>query len=92
MGDFTPHQKRIIDRYYDHRDEIALSRLEEIVTELYLAGTEKKVEQLWKRVEKAMAALKVPPKESRRILDERQPELLAKSVRAWITQARSAKR
>ena len=90
MGDFTAHQKKIINRYYDHRDEIALSRLEEIVTELYLAATEKKVDSLWKRVEKAMAALKVPPKEAQRILEQRQPEALAKSVREWITEARKS--
>lgn len=90
MADFTAHQKKIINRYYDHRDEIALSRLEEIVTELYLATTEKKVDSLWKRVEKAMTALKVSPKDAKRILDQRQPEALAKSVRSWITEARKS--
>lgn len=88
MGDFTAHQKKIINRYYDHRDEIALTNLQEIVTELYLATTEKKVEQLWKRVEKAMASLKVPPKEAAKILFEKKPESLAKCVREWIGEAK----
>jgi len=88
MPDFTAHQKKIINRYYDHRDEIALARLQEIVTELYLATTEKKSDQLWKRVEKAMTALKVSPKDAARILAERTPEGLAKSVRGWLAEAR----
>lgn len=74
----------------NHRGEIALSRIEETVIELYLAATEKKVDSLWKRVEKAMTALKVSPKEAQRILDQRQPEALAKSVRSWITEARKS--
>jgi len=89
MGDFTAHQRKLINRYYDHRDEIALARLQEIVTELYLATTEKKVDQLWKQVEKAMAALKVSPKDAARILTERKPESLAESVKDWLGKTRT---
>lgn len=61
MADFSPNQKRIIERYYDNRDDIMLTRLEEVVTELYLAETEAKIDRLWKRVEKAVQTLKVAP-------------------------------
>lgn len=88
MPDYTPHQKKIIERYYDHRDGIMLERLGEIVTELTLAETEKKREQLWKRAEQAMKALKVADSIRTHILTQRKPEILAKNLREWITGAK----
>lgn len=88
MPDFTPHQRKIIDRYYDHRDAIMLEKLSELVTELYLAETDKKREQLWKRVASAMANLKVKETVASRILAERKPDLLAKHLKDWIAAAK----
>lgn len=92
MPDFTPHQRKIIERYYDHRDEIMLGRLQEIVTELYLAETETKSAQLWKRAQKAMQALKVPANVAQHLLEQRKVEPLARSVREWLQQARKGPR
>ena len=88
MPDYTRHQKKIIERYYDRRDEIMLAKLQEIVTELYLAETDAKRDQLWKRAEKAMKALKVPDRLSQHILSQAKPETLAKNVRQWLEDAR----
>ena len=41
MTDFTPHQQKIIKRYYDNREQIDETRLAELVTSLYLASTDK---------------------------------------------------
>lgn len=49
MADHSKHQQKIIKRYYENRDTIALQRLQELVTELYLA-TGKKRQQHWKSV------------------------------------------
>ena len=88
MPDFTRHQKKIIDRYYDQRDTIMLTKLSELVTELYLAETDKKRDQLWGRVEKAMTNLKVKPATAARILDQRKPEVLASYVKEWLATAK----
>lgn len=88
LTDYTRHQKKIIERYYDHRDEIMLARLQEIVTELYLASMEKKQAQLWSRAEKAMAQLKVPPKIAEHILAQRKPEILAQNLKTWLSDAK----
>jgi len=88
MGDFTPHQKKIINRYYDHRDEIMLTRLQELVTDLYLAESDAKRQRLWTRVASAMKALKVPPALADHILAQGKPELLAKNLRAWLDAAK----
>ena len=92
MTDYTRHQKKIIERYYDRRDEIMLAKLQEIVTELYLAESDAKRDQLWKRAEKAMKALKAPESVARHILTQAKPEVLAKNVRQWLQDARKPPR
>ena len=84
MPDYTPHQKKIISRYYEHKAQILLSRLQEIVTELYLADNEAKKKQLWSRAAKAMHGLKIPPAIQAHILSQRRPELLAKNLVQWL--------
>lgn len=84
MGDFTPHQKKIISRYYDNRDHIMLTRLQEIVTELFLADTESKQSRLWKRAEAAMKSLKVPASQISHLLAQKKPEVLAHHLRQWL--------
>ncbi len=91
MPDHTPYQKKVIERYYDQRDEIMLSKLGEIVTELYLAETDARLNQLWARAEKAVKTLKVPPSIAEHILTRRDPEVLARNLRDWLKQARDRK-
>jgi len=84
MTDYTRHQKKIIERYYDRRDEIMLAKLQEIVTELYLAESDAKRDQLWKRADKAMKGLRIPGTIAQHILVQAKPEVLAKNVRQWL--------
>lgn len=87
MSDHSRHQVRIIGRYYDNLDKIKLVKLQELVTELYLAESDRKKDQLWKRAAKAMAVLKIPKSIADHILGQRDPELLARHVKQWITKA-----
>lgn len=84
MADYTPYQKKIINRYYDHKDQILLVRLQEIVTDLFLADTEAKQKSLWNRAAKAMQGLKVPPEVQGRILTQKKVDLLAKHLADWL--------
>lgn len=88
MTDYTPHQRKIIDRYYSQRDGIMLGKLSDLVAELYLASTDKKRQQLWKRAETAMKNLKVPEPSIRHILERQSPEVLAEHVREWLGMVR----
>ena len=88
MPDYTRYQKKLIARYYDHRDQILLTRLQEIVTELFLAESEAKTKRLWSRVNKAMEALKVPPALRDHIVTKADPEILARNVRDWLAAAK----
>ncbi len=87
MPDYTPYQKKIINRYYDHRDTILLTRLQEIVTELFLAATPAAEKRLWKRVETTMRTLKVPEPEIAHILGRGDARVLADHLRDWLAQA-----
>lgn len=79
MSDYTPHQKKIIKRFYDHADDIGYQRLSELVSEIYLAEG-KKLDNLWKQVEKALAKVKVDQKMVEHLLTKRDPKLLADIV------------
>jgi hypothetical protein len=86
MAEFSKYQKDVIRRYYDHRDQIMLDRLAEIVSELYLADTDAKRLRLWKRAETAMKALHIPPTLINHILEQRKPEILAENLKNWLGQ------
>src|SRR5205085_4374952 len=89
MAELSQHQKKIVNRYYERKDEIMLTRLQELVTDLYLAETDKKRESLWKRADQAMTNLKVPAAIHAHILTMKNPEVLARNVEDWLKQARS---
>lgn len=75
MADYTPYQKKIIDRYYRNYDAIAFQKLSELTTELYLAEGKQK-DRLWKRVEEALRKLEFPESRIVHLLDKRDPQLL----------------
>jgi len=87
MADHTRHQKKIIERYYDRRDEIMLSKLAECITELALATTDRERDRIWKRVATAMTNLKVPASTADHILEKRDPAVLARHLTKWLMQA-----
>lgn len=87
MPEYSNYQKKLIDRYYDQRDVIMLNKLQELVTDLFLADTAKKSDQLWARAEKAMRNLKVKEQVMANILEKRDPQVLAANVRDWLNSA-----
>jgi hypothetical protein len=80
MPDFTPYQQKIIKRYYDNLDTLALQRLAEVVGELYLA-TGKKLERTWQAAAAAMEKLGEPKSRIDQLLKERKPALVADLVK-----------
>lgn len=88
MPDYTHYQKELISRYYDHRDGILLTRLQEIVTDLFLADSDGKRERLWSRANKAMEMLRVPRELRDHIVRKKDAEVLARNVRDWLSAAK----
>jgi len=58
--DYSSYQQSVISDYYKNLDSIMLEKLSELVSELFLAETEKKQARLWERAHKAMTNLKIP--------------------------------
>ncbi len=79
-GDFTPHQQKIIKRYYDNQDAISLQRLGELVTDLYLAEGKKR-ERVWKTIVSALEKLKVAPARIQHLVQKDDAALLAALVK-----------
>ncbi len=84
----TDYQNKIISRYYENLDTITLTKLQEWVTELYLAETEAQKNRLWQRVEKAMAKINVSPSIARHILQKKDVRLLAEHLNDWLKKAK----
>jgi hypothetical protein len=86
--DYTPHQQRIISQYYDRLDTIMLTKLQETISELYLAETEARRNRLWKSVDQAMTKLGVPAVLAEHIMAKKDVEVLAQNVQDWLKHSR----
>ena len=82
--EYSSYQKKVISNYYQHLDTILLTRLQELVTELYLADSAKKRQKLWERVAAALEKLKIPKKIANHILDKQDAEILAQNLQEWL--------
>lgn len=79
--EYSSHQRKIINRYYEHQDTIVAGRLGEIVGDLALAqGDPKKLDRLWKRAEQALAKTSLAPAAVRTVLESRDTEALGRLV------------
>ena len=82
--EYSKHQLGIISNYYDNLDTIMLTKLQELVSELYLADTPKKRDRLWQRVRQAMDKLKIPPTLAEHIIASKDVSVLANNLQDWL--------
>ena len=80
LNDYTPHQQKIIKRYYSNQDTIQRQRLAEMVSELFLSEGKKR-QRLWKSAAEAMRKLGLPQSRVDHLLKEDNPALLAQVVK-----------
>lgn len=76
---FTPHQKSIVNRYYQHLDTMTLQKLSEAVSDLYLAESPAKTQRLWETVRRLLARATDDPRVAN-ILGKRDVGQLAQLV------------
>ena len=88
---YTPHQQNIISRYYDNLDTIMLTKLQEMVSDLYLADTQTKQDRLWQRIHKAMTKLGAPPAIVEHIMAKHDVEILAKNLQDWLKNTKASR-
>lgn len=76
--DLSAHQRKIVNRYYEHRDTIMIGKLSELATELFLATDAKKAAKLWASVALAIAKTSAAPARVKKILETKDVKELAK--------------
>lgn len=76
---YSPHQQKVIKRYYENRDAIDDQRLAELVTNLYLA-TGRKQAKMWETAQKILERMELPESRVTHVLESRDPAVLAKVV------------
>ena len=77
---YSPHQQKIIRRYYDNVGAIKADQLAELVGELYLAEGKKKA-KLWTQAGDVMRKLGVPAARVEHLLKQQNPALIAEVVK-----------
>lgn len=77
---YSAHQQKIIQRYYDNRDQMDDQRLSELAAELYLASDKKKA-KLWETARELMARLGVPDSRISHVVKTADPAMLAEVVK-----------
>ena len=77
---YSPHQQKIIKRYYNEQPTILRDRLAQLVGDLYLASGKSRA-RLWKQAADAMEKLGLAPDRIERIVSSDKPELLAGIVK-----------
>lgn len=79
MADYSKYQQKVIQRYYDNRDDIALQRVQELVTELFLSEGKKRAKH-WESLALHLGKLGVKPDVIAHLRKEDKPELVAKLI------------
>lgn len=79
MPERSNYQQKIIKNYYQNREAISLQRVQELVTELYLAEGKKRA-KLWNSLPGHLEKLGVKQPEIDQLVAKENPEAVAKLV------------
>jgi len=76
----SAHQKGIIKRYYENKDDISSNKLGEIVSDLYLETSPAKLKRLWASAQTALINMGAKKDRVDKIVAEQNVQALAKLV------------
>ncbi len=79
MPERSKFQKNIIKNYYENRENIALQRAQEIVTELYLSEGKKR-QQHWKNLETHLLKLGTKQETIDHLIQQDDPQIAAQMI------------
>jgi len=77
---YTKYQQKIIKNFYDNKDIRLVQKLGELVSNLYLETSEKKIETGWKKIKKMLTDLKVHPGEVEYLTKDKTLSLISKKL------------
>lgn len=78
--EYSRYQQKVIQRYYENRDQMDEQRLSELVASLYLAEGKKRA-KLWETARELMTRLNVPPSRIQHVVQTGDAALLAEVVK-----------
>jgi hypothetical protein len=79
MEKFSRYQQSVIKNYYRNREGIAVQRVQELVTELYLAEGKKRV-KVWEQLRPHLQSIGLTEKQIEHLEKEDRPEMVAKLI------------
>lgn len=88
----SAYQQKIVNRYYEHLDTIAIDKLSQSVSDLYLCTDTKKADKLWAGVEKALDKIAVNNMAVKVVLAKRDIKALAQLVNDLSDPSRNTKK
>lgn len=77
---YSEYQKKAIKNYYENKDLRSVQKLGELVSNLYLETSEKKIESGWKRIKKMLTDLKVHPHEIEYLIKDKNLKLISRKI------------
>ncbi len=77
---YTKYQQKAIKNFYDNKDLRLVQKLGELVSNLYLETSEKKIETGWKKIKKMLTDLKVHPGEVEFLTKDKTLSLISKKL------------
>lgn len=85
----TAYQQGIVKRFYEHRDTVLSQRLAELVSEIYLAESEKQRAKLWKSALETLRKAGVPEADAASLCEARSVTDLAAVVSGLTSAGRA---
>ena len=86
MAEYSKHQQNIIKRYYENYDQIQLQKLQEQLTELYLAEGKAR-EKRWKTIAATLEKLKIPSSRIEHLRKSDNPQLVGKLIEELLAKS-----
>jgi len=77
---YTKYQQKAIRNFYDNKDLRLVQKLGELVSNLYLETSEKKIETGWKKIKKMLTDLKVHPGEVEYLTKDKNLSIISKKL------------
>ncbi len=77
---YTKYQQKAIRNFYDNKDLRLVQKLGELVSNLYIETSEKKIETGWKKIKKMLTDLKVHPGEVEYLTKNKDLSLISKKL------------
>jgi len=80
---YSRYQQSVIRNYYSNKDNVSLQRVQELLTDLYLAEG-KKLEKVWDSLFLHLERIGVPADQLAHLKEAKNPELIAQLIQKKI--------